>query len=89
MKVYLIEDDDTGEYHVFKSKESAVRTMLQKCEAWGCFLYTQICGEYVSLGKLIFQTQEEKVRYLCKKSDRELQAIFEEYWYFKELELED
>ena len=89
MKIYLIEDVDGYENRAFKSKESAIRTMLQKCEAWGCFLYTQICGEYVSLGKMIFQTQEERIRYLCKKPERELKHIFEEYWDFEELELED
>ena len=92
MKIYIIEDDDTGECHVFKHRKNAIDTMYRKCKEWGAVLYAAVkvngFYQYTELGK-IYDTDEQKLDFLYHSSATELCDIFETYWYFQECEIED
>ena len=92
MKVFIIEDDDTGECHVFQKRKNAIDTMYHKCKEWGAILYiaAKINGfyQYISFDK-VYDTDEKKLDLLYHSSDTELNDIFECYWVFQECEIED
>lgn len=94
MKIYLIEDEDTGECHAFKTRKSAINKAFNRCNDWCAILYIPqkkpaICmSDYIEFG-LVYSTDEEKLQYLYSCTDTELNKIFEEYWYFRELDLNE
>ena len=92
MRVFIIEDDDTGECHVFKNRENAISTMYYKCKNWGAVLDVEVkvdeFYQYTSLDK-IYDTDEQKLDFLYHSSAAELCDIFEAYWSFQECEIED
>lgn len=92
MRLFIIEDDDTSEFHVFKNRKNAIDTMYRKCKEWGAVLFVTVkvngFYQYTALGK-IYDTEEQKLNFLYSLSAAELCDIFEEYWYFRECEIED
>jgi len=92
MRVFIIEDDDTGECHVFKNRENAIDTMYRKCKEWGSILYVAVkvadFYQYTTLSK-IYDTDEQKLDFLHHLSDTELCNVFESYWRFQECDIED
>lgn len=92
MRVFIIEDDDTGECHVFKNRKNAIDTMYRKCKEWGAILYidAKVNGiyQYINLDK-VYETDEQKLNYLYSSSAAKLCDIFEAYWYFQECDIED
>ena len=92
MRVFIIEDDDTGECHVFKNRNNAINAMYQKCEAWGAIIYVPVkvhgFYQYVSLDTA-FDTKEQKLDFLYGCNAKDLCDIFEAYWYFQECDIED
>lgn len=93
MRVFIIEDVDTGECHVFKNRKNAIDTMYRRCRDWGAILYTakEQCGNYYQYKRLskIGNTEEEQLNYLYQLSAAELCEVFVAYWYFQECEIED
>lgn len=93
--IFIVEDDDTGECHVFKYKPNAIKFMLDKCKEWGALLYIAVKDyrannfyQYTSFDK-VYDTDEKKLNYLLHCSQEEINDIFESYWYYQECLIED
>lgn len=94
MKIYLIEDEDTGECYAFRNRKNAINKAFNRCKEWSAILYIPkkepaiYFVNYIEFG-LLYSTDEEKLQYLYSCTTSELNDIFEEYWFFRELELNE
>ena len=90
-KFWVVEDDDTGDVKLFKSKERAIDYAYDKCQQWGsilCIFVKDYTGDrYISLGN--FGNREDQLNLLYRSTVTELNDTFEAYWYFQEVEVED
>ena len=85
MKVYIIEDDDTGECRAYQDRNNAIDIMYFTCKNWGAILY--LPGTDMVELQSELKTDEEILKYLYGCTEEDLNEIFECYWNFQTLEL--